>query len=445
MTSIENLYSIYLKHPVICTDTRDIKKNAVFFALKGQNFNGNTFAEQALKEGCAYVVVDEEKYLPAGKNNEQYILVPNVLEALQQLANHHRRQLSVPVIAITGSNGKTTSKELLHAVLSKKYKTLATKGNFNNHIGVPLTLLSLEKTHQIAVVEMGANHQGEIALLCKIAEPNCVAITNIGKAHLEGFGSFEGVIKAKSEIYDFARANHGIAFVNSDNELLMKLSDDIERIVFGTSGNVDFGGIFIEADPFVKLKWKKITDLEDIENKAVINSQLIGKYNFENILMAISIGCYFGVTEEDIKESIENYIPSNNRSQVIKKGDNTLLMDAYNANPTSMKAAIENFSEMKADNKVLILGDMLELGDESLKEHQQIIDLIQTKKIAKTILVGKWFSKAVHSFGENKINAHMFQDTSLAMDWIKQNKISDAAVLIKGSRGITLEKIAEII
>lgn len=431
---IKELYKTYLSNPVVCTDSRNIKKGSVFFALKGENFNGNQFAEQALKEGCSYAVIDEDKY----KKGRQYFLVSNVLETLQQLANHHRKQLHIPVIAITGSNGKTTSKELTTTVLNKKYFTLATQGNLNNHIGVPLTLLSINRNHQVAVIEMGANHQGEIAALCKIAEPNYGIISNIGRAHLEGFGGFEGVIKAKKEMYDFIKNNQGVLFVNADNDLLMDISSDMDRILYGISEKSDYIGQFIEANPFVKLKWKKITSEKNIEDTTIINTQLVGKYNFENILLAICVGAYFRVDDFKIKEAIEDYVPSNNRSQIVKKNSNTILLDSYNANPTSMAAAIENLSEMEAGNKVLILGDMLELGADSLKEHQLIIDLIQKKNFNKIFLVGKWFSKA-----DNKINAVVFQNVETAAEWLRNNKLANVTVLIKGSRGMKLEKTVD--
>jgi UDP-N-acetylmuramoyl-tripeptide--D-alanyl-D-alanine ligase len=431
-TSIEKLYSIFLEHPLICTDSREIKKGGIFFALKGGNFNGNLFAEQAIKDGCVYAVIDEQQYLPgrqADKKDEKFILVPDVLKTLQQLANFHRRQLLIPVIAITGSNGKTTSKELISAVLNKKFNTLSTKGNLNNHIGVPLTLLSIRKEHQMAVVEMGANHQKEIEMLCNIAEPDYGVITNIGRAHLEGFGGPQGVIKAKGEMYDHIRKHGGKIFINADNEVLLKLSEGInDPVTYGTSESYNCFGTFLEANPFVKLKWGETT----------INSQLIGKYNFENILLSICIGSYFGIDALQIKNAIENYVPSNNRSQVVKKESNTILMDAYNANPTSMVAAIENFDQIKESNKILVLGDMLELGSESANEHQQIVDLIQNRKFAKTILVGDWFAKT-----NNRINANIFLNVDMAIDWLKVNPIKNSTILIKGSRGIRLEKILD--
>lgn len=431
---MQQLYSYFLKHPIVCTDTRDIKPNSIFFALKGDNFNANEFAGQALNAGCALAVIDEEKY----KKDERYFLVKDVLSTLQQLANYHRKQLKIPIIAITGTNGKTTSKELVNAVLSEKYKVLATKGNLNNHIGVPLTLLGITNEHEIAIIEMGANHQGEIALLCSIAQPYYGMITNIGKAHLEGFGGYEGVIKAKSEMYNFIKQNVGKLFVNADNHLLMELSQGIDRITFGSSKNADFIGKYIESNPFVKLKYKPKTDIQNIDATPIIATHLIGSYNFENILAAACIGHYFKLSEEQIKNGLESYVPSNNRSQIIQTKNNFLLLDAYNANPSSMKAAIENFAEMDRPNKMVILGDMLELGSESKKEHDAVIALLKQKNISNAILVGPFFKEA-----GKQINALTFNNSDEVVDHLKKNTIKNATILIKGSRGIKLEKIIE--
>jgi UDP-N-acetylmuramoyl-tripeptide--D-alanyl-D-alanine ligase len=423
---IQELYTLFLKHPIVCTDTRDIQPGAIFFALKGANFNGNQFAEQALQAGCSLVVIDEVEF----KKDDHYFLVEDVLTALQQLANHHRKQLKIPVIAITGTNGKTTSKELLNAVLSEKYKVLATKGNLNNHIGVPLTLLNINNDHEIAIIEMGANHQGEIAMLCTIAEPDYGMITNIGKAHLEGFGGPEGVIKAKNELYQFIKQRQGKLFVNGDNELLKKLSEGIDRVTFGTSENVNFAGIFVESNPFVKLKY----------NNTIISTQLVGKYNFENILAAACIGSYFKVSEQQIKTGLEKYVPSNNRSQVMQTKNNLLLLDAYNANPSSMNAAIENFAQMDQPNKMVILGDMLELGDESAKEHTAIVNLLKQKNITNVLLVGNYFMEA-----GKILNAQTFANSAEVLDHLKQHPVKNTTILIKGSRGIKLEKVVEVL
>ena len=443
---IQELYKHFLKHPVVCTDTRDIKQNAIFFALKGDNFNANKFAEQALELGCSLVVIDEifplstaDSEINAPKD-ERYFLVEDVLSTLQALANHHRKQLSIPIISITGSNGKTTSKELLNAVLSQKYNVLATKGNLNNHIGVPLTLLNITAQHEIAIVEMGANHVGEIAMLCSIAEPDFGMITNIGKAHLEGFGGYAGVVKAKSELYHFIQKKGRQLFVNVDNKLLDQLSEGINKITFGTSESADYIGFFVESNPYVKLKCKSGNDIHPIDAKPVIATQLIGRYNFENILAAACIGSYFDVSEEQIKVGLENYVSSNNRSQVMQTKRNLLLLDAYNANPSSMKAAIENFVQMDQPNKMVILGDMLELGDESAKEHDLIITFLKDKNIVNLFLVGPCFMESGKS-----INAKTFSVSDEVVDYLKLNPLENATILIKGSRGIKLEKVVEVL
>lgn len=433
---IQELYSHFLKHPVVCTDTRDIKQGSIFFALKGDNFNANKFAEQALDAGCSLVVIDEGIF----KKDERYFLVEDVLSTLQALANHHRKQLSSPIISITGTNGKTTSKELLNAVLSEKYNVLATKGNLNNHIGVPLTLLNITKQHEIAIVEMGANHIGEIAMLCAIAEPDFGMITNIGKAHLEGFGGYEGVVKAKSELYNFIKQKNGKLFVNADNKLLLQLSEGIEKITFGASETVDFSGILIESNPYVKLKCKAKEDIQPMHKKPVIVTQIIGNYNFENILAAACIGDYFNVSEEQIKTGLENYVPSNNRSQVMQTESNLLLLDAYNANPSSMSAAIENFSQMVQLNKMVILGDMLELGDESAKEHDTIVNLLKKKNITNVLLVGPFFKES-----GKIIDAKTFSDSEEVVNYLRLHPVKDTTILIKGSRGIKLEKVVEVL
>ncbi len=433
---IQKLYAHFLEFPYVCTDTRDIKPNSIFFALKGENFNANQFAEKAIQAGCSLAVIDEEQY----KIDSRFILVDDVLTALQELASYHRKQLSIPIISITGSNGKTTSKELMNAVLSEKYKVQATKGNLNNHIGVPLTLLSITKEHEMAIVEMGANHQGEIAMLCNLAEPDYGMITNIGKAHLEGFGGAEGVIKAKSEMYTFIKQSNGALFVNNDNELLKGLSKGIKQITYGTSDECDFIGKFIESNPFVKLKCKAKSDSTSIDDKPEIATQLIGKYNLENILAAACIGNHFQLSEEQIKAGLEKYVPSNNRSQVMQTKRNLLLLDAYNANPSSMQAAIENFAQMNQPNKMVILGDMLELGTESTKEHEAIVALLDKKNITNVVLVGWHFTEA----GRNT-SAKTFDTSEEATNYLLQQEIKNTTILIKGSRGIKLEKVVEVL
>jgi len=433
---MQQLYSLFLQHPVVCTDTRNIIPNSIFFALKGANFNANEFAEQALNAGCSAVVIDEEKY----KKDDRYFLVDDVLKTLQELANYHRKQFNIPVIAITGTNGKTTSKELVNAVLSQQFKVLATKGNLNNHIGVPLTLLGITKEHEMAIIEMGANHQGEIAELCSIAEPDYGMITNIGKAHLEGFGGYEGVIKTKNELYQYIKKTEGKLFVNTDNPLLDQLSSGIERIAFGTSEGADFIGKLVESDPFVKLQYKTKTDRLSIDKKPIVQTHLVGNYNFENILAAACIGNYFKLTEDKIKAGIESYVPSNNRSQVIRTKHNVLLLDAYNANPSSMNAAIENFAQMKQADKMVILGDMLELGVDSKKEHDAIVALLKQKGLSNAILIGPFFKEA-----GKLINALTFNNSDECIDYLNQKNIQNSTILIKGSRGIKLEKVAEVL
>lgn len=423
---IEEIYKLYLNYPVVGTDTRNIKKDSIFFALKGANFNANTFAKEAISKGAKYAVIDEESNYTEG-----CILVDDVLITLQKLANHHRRQSKIPFLAITGTNGKTTTKELTAAVLSQKFKTLFTQGNLNNHIGVPLTLLSLSKEHEIAIIEMGANHQGEIAELCKIAEPDYGMITNIGKAHLEGFGGPEGVIKAKSEMYHFIKASGGKLFVNADDELLMRLSEGISRITYGTTPKADCKGID-DKESFLA---KGI--FNDKGSVVEIQSKLAGRYNFYNILAATCVGFNFGLTLAQIKNGIEEYVPSNNRSQVVKKETNTIWVDAYNANPSSMRIAIENFAMLPGNGKVLILGDMFELGEDSVKEHQALADLIESRKVWDGVyLVGKEFAKA-------KTSAKIFTSTEEFINWISTNPLKNKTILLKGSRGMAMEKALE--
>lgn len=428
--SIEQLYSFFQKYPVVCTDTRTIKKDSLFFALKGDNFNGNEFADKALENGSAYVIIDEEKYM----RGEKYLLVKDVLTSLQDLAKYHRSKLKIPFIGITGSNGKTTSKELVHAVLSKKFKTLATLGNLNNHIGVPLTLLSITAEHELAIIEMGANHLKEIAFLSSIASPDYGLITNFGKAHLEGFGSAENIVIAKSELYDHVRSKKGVLFVNGDNELMLKQAGSATKITYGTTSECDFKASFLKADPFVELS------IQSFENNQTIKTQLIGKYNFDNCVAAACIGNYFGVSESAIKAALENYVPSNNRSQVVKKNTHTILLDAYNANPSSMEVAIVNFAEMNAQNKVVLLGDMLELGKDTRMEHLKILNLLTQKGFTEVYLVGPNF-KACEE--HNKFT--FFENTSAAFDFLSSKKFTEKTFLIKGSRGIKLETLVDAI
>lgn len=427
MEVIQKLYEAYLKFPVISTDTRKIVPRSIFFALKGPNFNANTFAAKALEEGCEYAVVDEKQNAVSDK----YFLVDDVLATLQQLARHHRDQLTIPVFALTGSNGKTTTKELICSVLKQKYKVHATTGNLNNHIGVPLTVLGITKEHEIAVVEMGANHIGEIAALCKIADPGLGMITNIGKAHIEGFGSEEGVKIAKSEMYVHLRNKNGIVFVNADDPLLMQLSAGMERKTYGIKHINYLSGYFKNSSPFLEL------EITEEEKTSEIKTQLVGKYNLPNVLAAAAIGKHFGLNSAEIKKGIESYTPDNNRSQVVKKGSNTLIMDAYNANPSSMKAAIENFAGMEAKNKFFILGDMRELGQMSEDEHKKMVELTQQLNL-KGIFAGEEFLKV-----KENSSATFFQTAAEVSEYLQKNKISDSLILIKASRGMKLEMVVE--
>lgn len=422
------LYSLFKQYPIVVTDTRKIVPNSIFFALKGANFNGNKFAESAIEQGCKYAVVDEEEFAV----NDSCILVDDVLTALQDLAREHRRSLGIPILAITGTNGKTTTKELVNAVLSMKYKTFATQGNFNNHIGVPLTLLSMTDETEFGVVEMGANHPGEIKFLCEIAEPNFGIITNVGKAHLEGFGSFEGVKKTKKELYDYLQGR-GKVFVNCENDHLMGMLNDQEIYSYGNSENADSKAKFLQAAPYLVLELRspKI-------GKLYIKTKLIGGYNFENALAAVTVGRYFDIKESDIKVALENYEPSNNRSQLKKTEKNVLFLDAYNANPTSMGVAVNNFADLPMKNKLVILGDMLELGEDSEKEHQQLIDLLKERSLENVYLVGDVFSK-VNT--ENQFKTFLTAEEVAAI--LEKEEVKNYYILIKGSRGIQLEKLVE--
>ncbi len=423
--TMEQLHALFLAHPTICTDTRKITDDCLFFALKGPNFNGNKFAKDALEKGAAYAIIDEEGY----KTSDKHIVCDDVLETLQQLSTYHRKKSNAKVIALTGSNGKTTTKELINAVLSKKYKTIATKGNLNNHIGVPLTLLSIEKDTEIAIVEMGANHKGEIAFLSSIAQPDFGYITNFGKAHLEGFGSVEGVIQGKSELYDHLMANDNYIFMNADDPIqLEKLGPYIKKMGFSTQDPQYYNIKFIEADPYVVL---------EVEGNC-IESQLIGKYNFPNCCAAILIGKYFNVPLENIKTALASYQPQNNRSQIIQKNGLNIILDAYNANPTSMRAALENFNAMQAENKTLIIGDMFELGKTAVEEHQNIADLAKKLGFNKVYLVGE-------TFFETETTLSKFKSFDDVKAHLSKNPIEKGIVLIKGSRGMALERVLDLL
>jgi UDP-N-acetylmuramoyl-tripeptide--D-alanyl-D-alanine ligase len=420
--NIETLYDLFKSYTNISTDTRKIANNSLYFALKGDNFNGNKFAKDAIAKGASYAIIDEKGY----KISSQYILVEDVLETLQKLANYHRKQMDIPFIGITGTNGKTTTKEFVYAVLSKKYKTAYTQGNLNNHIGVALTLLSIPKDCEMAIIEMGANHIGEIGFLCNIAEPNYGLITNIGTAHIEGFGSVDGIKKTKNELYQFIQKTDGKLFVNNEDEILTNLSAKITTHTYGNL-NSDCFGELMTSTPQLKLEWKK----------QLITSNLYGSYNFQNILAAICIGDYFNVSEMDIKEAIESYYPSNNRSQLIESNSNTIFLDAYNANPTSMNAAIDTFSQNESENKLMILGDMLELGNISQEEHQKIIDKVAALKI-DTLFIGHEFNAT-----PKKYNFTYLENVYNVIDWLKDAGLKKYQLMIKGSRGIQLEKAAE--
>jgi UDP-N-acetylmuramoyl-tripeptide--D-alanyl-D-alanine ligase len=424
--TIERLYELYKQYPSVQTDTRKLKPGDIFFALKGGNFNGNAFAKQAIGAGAAYAVIDEKEFEIAGKT----VLTDDVLTTLQQLAKHHRQQFTIPFIGITGSNGKTTTKELIHAVLSTAYKTYTTEGNLNNHIGIPLTLLKIRPDAEVAVIEMGANHIGEIAGYCTYALPTHGLITNCGKAHLEGFGSIEGVKKGKGELFDHLRTlTHGFAFVMWDYDYLHEMSKGISGIIkYGTRQDAHVIGKVKASEPYLEVEI-----LQGLEN-GLIKTQLVGDYNLPNVLAAVTVGKTFKVAETKIKSAIENYAPSNSRSQMVTSGTNRIILDAYNANPSSMKLAIENFAGLHADNKVLMLGAMAELGTESLNEHQTIVDLINRNKWKHVALVGGDFLKLQHPFLS-------FENSSQAKEWWEQQHFENTYVLIKGSRSMQMEKI----
>ena len=426
---ISEIYSLFKKCSGISTDTRKIDNGSMFFALKGDNFNANKFAEQAIEKGAKYTIIDEVKY----KQNDNYILVNDVLETLQNLANYHRKQIDIQIIAITGTNGKTTTKELLNAVLKEKYNIKATAGNFNNHIGVPLTLLGFDKNLDFGIVEMGANHPKEIELLCKIAEPDYGIITNIGKAHIEGFGSFRGVINTKNELYDYLKYKNKTIFYNSDNEILSSLIGNYKNIVpFSTSNKTKYFCQIIDVNPFINVKFFNTTFVD-------IQTNLVGVYNLENIAVACTIGAFLGLDNIEIENGLKNYQPSNNRSQLTVTKHNKIVVDAYNANPTSMNGAIDNFIEIKADKKVLILGDMLELGKISDKEHQNIIKKVDKLGFDNVIFVGKIFNK----FKNKKFV--FFNNTEELINYLKINKMQNSFILLKGSRGIKLESILDFL
>ena len=429
--NLSALYQIFLDCQLVTTDSRNCPEGSLFIALKGESFNGNAFAGKALETGCAYAIIDEPEYAVEG--DQRYILVDDCLQTLQQLANYHRRQLGTQVIGITGTNGKTTTKELISAVLSQSHNILYTLGNLNNHIGVPSTLLRLKAEHDLAVIEMGANHPGEIKFLSEIVEPDCGIITNVGKAHLEGFGSFEGVIKTKGELYDFLRKKEGsTVFIHHDNAYLMNIAGGLNLIPYGTEDDLYVNGRITGNSPYLTFEWKAGKAGETYQ----VQTQLIGEYYFPNALAAITIGLFFGVEAAKINEALAGYTPQNNRSQLKKTNDNTLIIDAYNANPTSMMAALQNFRNMEVPHKMLLLGDMRELGAESAAEHQKIADYIKECDFEEVWLVGEQFAAAEHSF-------KTYPNVQEVIKELETNKPKGYTILIKGSNGIKLSSTVD--
>ena len=452
---IKALYELYKSHPVVTTDSRDCPPGSIFIALKGASFDGNKFAGAALAKGCSYAIVDEPEY--AKNNDPRIILVDDCLTTYKELAREHRRQFNIPVIGITGTNGKTTTKELLSAVLAEKYNVMHTEGNFNNDIGVPKTLLRLAPEHQIAVIEMGASHPGDIKKLVEYAEPTCGLITNVGRAHLQGFGSFEGVMHTKGELYDFLKAHNALTFLNTSNSYLVEMARqrELERIVsYGQDKQSNVWGHVVSADPFLKIEWNADTltsrlqvdddlkDNSDADNNGTmmqVQSHLIGTYNLDNILAAITVGLHFGVTPAQICHALEHYVPANNRSQLTTTADNWLIVDAYNANPTSMAAAISNFTHISvAQPKMAILGDMRELGDVSAEEHQKIVDSLASAGLDEVWLVGDEFMKT-------RCNFRKFNNVEEVKNAIREQKPRGRYILVKGSNGIKLFELPELL
>ncbi len=429
LSSISFLYELFKQYPSIQTDTRKLKAGDIYFALKGANFNGNLFAEKALEAGAAYAIVDEPVEADA-KWADQIILVKDGLTCLQDLAKHHREQFNIPFIGITGSNGKTTTKELVSTVLASHYITYTTKGNLNNHIGVPLTLLSIQPDAQMAVIEMGANHLHEIESYCKYAMPNYGLITNCGKAHLEGFGSEEGVKKGKGELFDYLRMHHGTVFIMSDYDYLKQLGNGIENTISYGSNSGDLQANASSENGFLKVNFTKGFSYDSIQ------TQLVGAYNLPNILAAVSIGIHFKVPTEKIKAAIENYAPTNSRSQLLKWNNNDVILDAYNANPSSMQLAIENFAKLKAEHKIICIGAMKELGNTSKEEHQQLIQQLEQYAWEHVVLVGGDFEHCRHHYT-------FFPNALAAKQWLKEQAFSNRSILIKGSRGIQMEQVLE--
>ncbi len=424
---IEELYKLFLENPSIQTDTRQMNPGDLYFALKGPHFNGNHFAEQALENGAAYSIIDEAQDLP----NPRMILVNDVLSTLQDLARFHRHQFTkknIPFIAITGSNGKTTSKELVHTVLSSSFKTYTTEGNLNNHIGIPLTILKIKMDAEITIIEMGANHQKEIESYCNYTLPTHGVITNCGKAHLEGFGGVEGIKKGKGELFDYLRENDGTAFIMNDYDYLVNMSAGIKDVITYGTQSASLVGQVKNSSGLLEVVIKSGAQIDTIQ------TSLVGEYNLPNVLLAVCLGKYFNVPDDKIKSALENYVPSNSRSQLIEKGSNNIILDAYNANPSSMKAAIDNFTKMSGVNKILMLGAMMELGEESINEHQALIDIINNESWKAVVLVGGDFKNSNHSFT-------YFDDSNQAAEWFRKQQFKNSLILIKGSRSTKMEKV----
>lgn len=426
--SIIDLYDLFIHNPQITTDSRNCPKGSIFFALKGDKFDGNQYAGKALASGCVYAVIDNPDYYIG----ERTILVDNVLKTLQQLAHHHRKVLGLPIIGITGTNGKTTTKELLAAVLSTKFNLLYTEGNFNNHIGVPLTLLRLTHDHEMAVIEMGASHPGDIKELVDIVHPNYGIITNVGRAHLEGFGSFEGVIRTKGELYDYIRRSKGKIFIKKENEYLQSIAKGIEQITYGNGDDAFASGQVVSCDPFLVFNWKQQGKLHTVE------THMIGSYNLDNVLAAVAVGCFFKIPAERISRAIAAYEPTNNRSQFKKTDNNELIIDAYNANPSSMKVALDNFITMPVQPKAIILGDMRELGPTSNELHAEVVEQIKKGQFDKVFLCGEHFSKVGKEFSP-------FATTEAMVEELRKQPLKGYHILIKGSHSMGLEKLADIL
>ena len=426
--SIIDLYDLFIHNPQITTDSRNCPKGSIFFALKGDKFDGNQYAGKALASGCVYAVIDNPDYYIG----ERTILVDNVLKTLQQLAHHHRKVLGLPIIGITGTNGKTTTKELLAAVLSTKFNLLYTEGNFNNHIGVPLTLLRLTHDHEMAVIEMGASHPGDIKELVDIVHPNYGIITNVGRAHLEGFGSFEGVIRTKGELYDYIRRSKGKIFIKKENEYLQSIVKGIEQITYGNGDDAFASGQVVSCDPFLVFNWKQQGKLHTVE------THMIGSYNLDNVLAAVAVGRFFKIPAERISRAIAAYEPTNNRSQFKKTDNNELIIDAYNANPSSMKVALDNFITMPVQPKAIILGDMRELGPTSDELHAEVVEQIKKGQFDKVFLCGEHFSKVGKEFSP-------FATTEAMVEELRKQPLKGYHILIKGSHSMGLEKLADIL